>query len=60
MLNFSNNVSKGDLLGALARLDNNVCICRITAGSDGKLIVEGKQGNRGVVYVYKDQSWIGV
>ena len=60
MISFSNSISKGEMLGALARLDNNVRICRITASSDGKLIVEGKRGNRGVVYVYKDQIWIEV
>ena len=58
MLNFSNNVTKVEILEALARWDSSIRICRITAGPDGKLIVEGKQGDRGVVYVYQDLCWI--
>ena len=58
MLNFNNNVAKVEILEALARWDNSIRICRITVGHEGKLIVEGKQGDRGVVYVYEDQCWV--
>lgn len=58
MLNFNNNVRKVEILEALARLDGSIRICRITAGPEGKLIVEGKQGDRGVVYVYEDRCWV--
>lgn len=60
MLNFSNNVTKVEILEALIRWDSSIRICRITAGPDGKLIVEGKQGDRGVVYVYQDRCWVEI
>ena len=60
MLNFSNNVTKVEILEALTCWDSSIRICRITAGPDGKLIVEGKQGDRGVVYVYQDRCWVEI
>lgn len=58
MLNFNNNVSKAEIFEALARMESSIRICRITAGQDGKLVVEGKQGDRGVVYVYDGRFWV--
>lgn len=60
MLNVSNNVTKVEILEALTRWDSSIRICRITVGPDGKLIVEGKQGDRGVVYVYQDRCWVEI